>query len=145
MTYAGVSRLPIGSPCRVTDCGRGVVSRGWCRRHYQRWLKWGDPLRERPDLAARLTKWVVTDDGCHEWTAGTDNHGYGVLKVDGEVRRATRLSWQVRYGPIPDGLVVMHLCDNPPCINPDHLVLGTHGANVRDALNKRRRPQNRAA
>ena len=51
---------------------------------------------------------------------------------------AHRLAWELTFGPIPDGLHVLHACDNPPCIRPDHLMLGTQRANMRDAGRKGR-------
>lgn len=75
---------------------------------------------------------------CMEFRGARTTAGYGERRVDGEVRYAHRVAWEEAHGPIPDGLEVLHLCDNPPCINLDHLVLGTHAANMYDAASKGR-------
>ena len=102
-------------------------------------------MRERPTVQDRIDSRTDRTPGCWLWTGAADQHGYGVIKVDGAMRRVTRVVWSDAHGAIPDGLSVLHACDNPPCIRPDHLMLGTQRANVRDALNKRRRPQNERA
>ena len=85
----------------------------------------------------------VTEAGCWQWTGYANHHGYGriFIKLAGEKGRllaAHRLSYEYHVGPIPDGMVVMHLCDNRGCINPDHMVLGTQAANLADARLKGR-------
>jgi hypothetical protein len=75
----------------------------------------------------------MAECGCWFWN-GTLSNGYGKMGR----QLAHRLSWEAFNGPIPDGLFVLHKCDTPPCVNPDHLFLGTHGDNVRDCLAKGR-------
>ena len=131
--------------CSVPECTRAAVSRGWCRRHYQRWKKHGDVARERPSLADRLQSGLRVGPSCWEWTGAIDTHGYGVVKVDGKVRKVPRVAWELAYGPIPAGLHVCHSCDNPPCARPDHLLLGSQRANIQDMLAKGRRKRRNAA
>lgn len=77
---------------------------------------------------------------CIEWPYGSRN-GYGRIWVDGKIKTVTRLVYSL-FNKVSEesmkGLVVMHKCDNPPCVNPQHLVLGTHADNVRDMVLKGR-------
>jgi len=81
-------------------------------------------------------------DECWPWKAHKNPRGYGAfhLWVDGKwtVRYASRVSWMIHFGDIPDGMSVLHKCDNPECTNPDHLFLGTQADNARDMANKGR-------
>ena len=102
------------------------------------------PLPER-----FATKYApVPEAGCWLWTGGTNEHGYGIIglgsRADG-VAKAHRVSWEIHNGKIPQGLVVMHKCDTPACVNPDHLALGTMRDNSRDMSIKgrARTPDNR--
>lgn len=70
--------------------------------------------------------------GCVEWGRAKDKDGYGLVKRNGKQYRAHRLVYQDAYGPIPPGMVVMHTCDNPSCINLNHLKLGTSQDNMDD-------------
>ena len=75
--------------------------------------------------------------GCIEWQR-TRRNGYGTIRIGRRQRVASRVSWEIHHGPIPDGLVVRHKCDNPPCVNPDHLEVGTAADNNRDARERKR-------
>jgi hypothetical protein len=83
--------------------------------------------------------------GCWEWLAGKDKDGYGSFQYGGprgeqkfEKRRAHRVSFDLFCGGLPEGMLVCHRCDNPSCVNPDHLFLGSTKDNVRDRINKGR-------
>ena len=77
--------------------------------------------------------------GCLEWIAGRNPQGYGGLEYHGKWWQAHRLAWSALKGEIPAGLCVLHRCDNPRCVNVDHLFLGTHLDNVKDCMAKGRR------
>lgn len=83
---------------------------------------------------------VVRKEGCWAWTGNTDGFGYGLVQLGrGEPRTgAHRVSWRLHKGAIPDGMQVLHRCDNPPCTNPEHLFIGTALDNSRDASQKGR-------
>lgn len=84
--------------------------------------------------------WAKVDRGgeCWRWTAGCDSSGYGSLRVEHAKISAHRLSWQLHHGPIPPGQNVLHRCDNPRCVRPSHLFLGTQADNIADMLAKGR-------
>lgn len=76
--------------------------------------------------------------GCWLWQA-SGTRGYGVFGIDAKTTRlAHRVSWEIHNGPVPDDLWVLHRCDTPACVNPDHLWLGTHEDNMQDMAAKRR-------
>ncbi len=81
-------------------------------------------------------------DGCWLWTATKNRGGYGIFTRWGDSYHRTicsRISWQLSYGPIPEGIFVLHKCDIPACVNPTHLFLGTQAANLGDMTSKGRR------
>ncbi len=86
-------------------------------------------------IVARCAK---SKNGCLIWPKAKDRDGYGVASWRGRYVRAHRLAWQQTNGSIPEGLLVLHRCDNPPCCNPDHLWLGTHADNQADKKAKGR-------
>jgi hypothetical protein len=77
--------------------------------------------------------------GCWTWTGYVGNVGYGVFRPSAKQRTgAHRMSWVIHYGPIPEGLYVLHRCDNRVCVRPDHLFLGTVWDNRKDCVQKSR-------
>ena len=81
---------------------------------------------------------VAKESGCLVWTGAKKPTGYGNLTIGKEWKSAHRVAWEINNGQIPDGLVVMHVCDNPSCCNPLHLVLGTMRQNMHDMIKKER-------
>lgn len=122
--------------CSIEGCDRPHYGRGWCKGHYMRWYAKGDPGTagigpDRPGPGtveyASLTwkklmrRRTVTAAGCWEWTGCRDRHGYGRIAWGDDTRFTHRIALELAQGSIPDGLVVDHLCRNPPCFNPAHL------------------------
>lgn len=94
--------------------------------------------RETPE--ERFWKFVHKGEGCWEWT-GNLARGYGRLRLNDKKRtriQVHRFSWELHQGPIPDGALVCHRCDNRRCVRPDHLFLGTYSDNALDSVAKGR-------
>lgn len=79
-------------------------------------------------------KLVEQPSGCIEFMGSRDRHGYGMMRYNAKNQGAHRVAWTLTYGEIPDGLLVLHSCDNPPCCNPKHLRLGTMKDNMEDKI-----------
>lgn len=139
------SRARLKAKCAVDDCPRaGSGRQPYCKRHYENLRRCGAllPIWDRP-LEVRLHEigWTVTESGCWEWKGACNPSGYGKLTakrlgiVGGLVHR---LMHELRKGSIPDGQIVRHTCDNPPCCNPDHLLAGTKRDNAQDMMERGR-------
>lgn len=132
-------------PCTVAGCQTLAIARGLCGMHYQRWRKHGDtaaPVQETAE--ERFSKYVEinTKTDCWEWTGGHSRYGYGAFLYKERQRPAHRVAWELTNGGIPEGMFVLHDCphgDNPRCVNPDHLFLGTQKDNMADMDAKGRR------
>ncbi len=85
---------------------------------------------------------VNKTEGCWLWTGAPANVGYGAVYFEGRDQSTHRVSWQLAYGPIPDGLCVLHKCDIRLCVNPEHLFLGTKKDNTQDMMQKGRNRSN---
>ena len=123
-----------------------------CGKLFHPWSKGKDASKprlwcsyacRRPPLLERFWNQVNKTETCWVWAGDTDKDGYGRLwnneKKGSE--RTHRLSWEIHNGPIPSDQQVLHQCDNPPCIRPNHLFLGTNTDNNNDAITKGRNPQ----
>lgn len=85
-----------------------------------------------------LLKVQVSEDGCWQWLASRDIDGYGKFGYNGDSRPAHAVAYALAYGKIPEGMCVLHHCDNRSCVRPSHLFLGTRQDNTRDMVEKGR-------
>ena len=120
--------------CSIVGCDKTYLARGWCAKHYTRWLNHGDPefvtfvITETPEEAFALrTEW---QGDCLIWTGTKTKEGYGRIHVNGKSQLVHRYAWERVNGPIPEGMFIDHKdhCDEA-CVNVDHLRLATNAQN----------------
>lgn len=91
----------------------------------------------------RFLERVSKTESCWIWVGGRASNGYGMTRFLGKQMGAHRASWLAFRGAIPPKISVLHRCDNPPCVNPEHLFLGTQKENMRDKIQKGREYQSK--
>lgn len=133
--------------CKYDKCNGKVVGWGFCQKHYRRYMKYGSPDPKKNDhTPMEIRFWRFVDkrasNECWNWI-GTKLNGYGRFSIGSKESGsdgAHRISWRMHNNAeIPDGMVVMHSCDNPSCVNPSHLSLGTYKENTADMIAKGRK------
>jgi hypothetical protein len=130
--------------CSIENCENKYSGKGFCQKHYDNNKNHGDPLAGKTNSQSKAgTKEYISENseidinGCWIWKRSKIK-GYGYPGFKGKSIRAHRLSYLTFVGEIPNNLHVLHNCDNPPCVNPKHLFLGTHQDNMKDRNNKNR-------
>lgn len=131
----GSHKAGTGQGCAMDTCDRPVRSRGMCERH-RRGLP---PIT----VADRWAKFVApgSPDECWEWRGWRSPQGYGRFSLGGKQMPASRAAALLAGLPVVAGMDVCHTCDNPPCVNPAHLYVGTRSQNLADMGRRGRHPK----
>ena len=137
-----------GLTCTVDGCSEPMCAREMCSRHYKQFNKRGVA---KPGLVGKHGPveerfWHFVDKKssgeCWNWKGSLDKDGYGSLRTPTTQVRAHRVSFQIHNSQSIDGLIVRHLCNNPSCVNPDHLAAGTQTDNMKDREIAKNVPRN---
>lgn len=134
--------------CTLPNCAAPIGrhgAKGYCPMHYKRYRANGDPLALRVFKRGTLVHakvvalgWDTTPRGCWEYRGTRDPDGYGTVSDNRKPARVHRIMYEMSNGAIPNGMVIRHTCDNTSCINPEHLLVGTHRQNSQDAVDRER-------
>lgn len=133
--------------CSIENCNKVHYGRGWCAKHYQRWRQFGNPMivygrimeRETPEhryFWLHVTK-SADPNACWLWNTGTDIENYGKATWENKPILAHQLSWFIEHGVMPK-MALLHSCDVPACVNPNHLREGTCKENSEDSVQRGR-------
>ena len=131
--------------CQIEGCDKPHGARGYCAMHDARIRRHGDPHAGQTHAAPEIRFWRYVDKtgGCWIFRQYGEVN-YGRFKPGGRGVKtvlAHRYSYEIHHGPIPDGMVVMHSCDNRACVNPEHLSLGTYKENTAQMTERGRHPR----
>ena len=139
--------VPVTGDCSTLGCDRPAEVKGMCSRHYANLHRYGYdiPIKDRTlEFRLERTGWTVVQrredmTPCWEWGGSRTAYGYGTLSFRGRAHRAHRAMYQVQVSDDLDSdTVVRHKCDNPPCVNPEHLEAGTKADNTNDMVERAR-------
>lgn len=125
-------------------CDKQVIGRGLCKNHYYSMRRQGrlnefKPRHELITLMDRISgKYDISTSGCWIWNGNLNWAGYAMIWLNGKSVRAHREVFKLTKGAIPDGDVICHSCDNPACVNPEHLFSGNRDVNNKDCVSKMR-------
>lgn len=128
----------LNKKCTVEGCDKKHMAKGYCNEHYYRIKKYGRTHKLTTSDCFHEKYIVHPITNCWIWTASTRPSGYGQMGVGYKTCHAHRVSWKLHRGLIPKSLCVLHKCDTPACVNPEHLFLGTQKDNIQDAVKKGR-------
>ena len=123
--------------CQVYSCNKLFLSLGYCSMHYTRMKRYGNLSNPRITVMKRFMAKLRQTSSCWLWLCGVRG-GYGAFWWKGKTLRAHRVAYELFTGAIPNGMHVLHHCDNPLCVKPSHLFLGTYQDNLNDKLSKGR-------
>jgi hypothetical protein len=130
--------------CSIENCENKYYGKGFCNKHYQKNKKHGDPLAGKYSQSKAGSEEYISENSeidindCWLWKRSKNKKGYGMSGLKGKFIYAHRLSYLTFIGEISNNLFVLHNCDNPSCVNPKHLFLGTNQDNMKDRNNKNR-------
>lgn len=148
-----VERSSTMRPCNSPGCKYPHKAGGYCSGCYKRLKRAGVEIPTRAIRPKGLSidgllrhvgwtevshDWTPVETPCWEWNGRRDRQGYGQTWFGGRNRKVPKLAYEGWCGEVAPGLVVRHRCDNPPCLNPDHLLLGTPADNARDKVERGR-------
>lgn len=127
-----------GRTCKVDGCDSEMRCREMCLRHYLQFIRHRviTPGVKEKSIPPERRFWSFvtkgSNDECWIWNGSRNKYGYGKIRTLTAQLFAHRLSYEMHKGPIPDGQIVRHMCHNPPCVNPAHLLVGTYKDNSDD-------------
>lgn len=121
--------------CSIGDCNAKAITRGWCKRHYTRWIRHGDAEHDPGIAASPEAAFAMRTErvnGCLLWVGAKTPGGYGAFRQEGTFYYAHRYAWQRANGEIPEGSMIDHACHNRACVEIAHLRLATNAQNARN-------------
>jgi HNH endonuclease len=136
--------------CGIKECALPSLALGLCNKHWRRMKRYGSPLATKRHVGQfiglspeeRFWMQVKKAEACWIWKGGTDQDGYGCFRGESHgilYHRAHRYSWALHNGrAVPKYALICHTCDQPRCVRPEHLYLGTSLDNMRDKIRKGR-------